>query len=98
MRPPATLPGRRAGPGAAGARGRARLAPDLAGGLDDEAELGGLLVLTQHVSLHRGGEAALRGQAELVERDVPGGLVDPALEGVLALQGAALGGDQAQDD
>src|SRR5580700_2393345 len=87
-----------AGPGAAGARGRARLAPDLAGGLDDEAELGGLLVLTQHVSFHRGGEAALRGQAELVERDVPGGLVDPALEGVLALQGAALGGDQAEDD
>ena len=47
-----------------------RSAPDLGGGLDDQPELGDLLVEGQHVALDGRGEAALRGQAELVERDV----------------------------
>src|SRR5256886_6574162 len=73
-------------------------APDLGGGLDDEGELGHLLVVAQRVSLHRGREAALRGQAELVQRHVLGRLVDAALQGVLGLQLAAFRGDQAEHD
>src|SRR5690348_9665401 len=86
-------------------RGRGRssepsraLAPDLVGGLDDQAELGYLLVVGQRVALGGGGEAALPGQAELVQGDELGGLVDTALEVVLGLQLGALGGDQAEDD
>ena len=68
------------------------------GGLDDQPQLGELLVEGERVALDGGGEAALRGEAELVERDVLRGLVDPALEGVLVLERAALGGDQAEHD
>ena len=56
-----------------------------AGGLDDQAELGHLLVVADDVALHRRGEAALRGQAQLVQRHVACGLVDPQLERVLFL-------------
>ena len=59
------------------------LAPDVVGGFDDEAELGDLLVVGQRVALHGGGEAALAGQADLVQGHVLGRLVDPALEVVL---------------
>src|SRR3712207_2027471 len=74
------------------------VAPDLLGGLDDECQLGDLLVPGQGVALHGRGEAALRGQRQLLQRDVPRGLVDAPLEVVLVLQLGALGGDQAQDD
>src|SRR5580704_567555 len=76
----------------------ASIAPDLLGGLDDEAELGHLLVVGQRVALGGRGEAALAGQADLVQRHVLGGFVDAALEVVLGLQLRALGGDQAEDD
>src|SRR5918998_2271273 len=72
--------------------------PDLLGGLDDERQLGDLLVAGQRVALHGRGEAALRGQGQLLQRHVAGGLVDAPLEVVPALQLRALGGDQAQDD
>src|SRR5580693_10370090 len=58
----------------------ALLAPDLVGGLDDEAELRHLLVVGQRVALGGRGEAALAGQADLVQRHVLGRFVDAALE------------------
>ena len=54
--------------------------------------------MRQDVALDGGGETALAGQAELVERDVLGRLVDTALEQVGVFQGAGLGGDQAEHD
>ena len=44
-----------------------RSAPDVARGFDDEAQLGQLLLLAEGVALDGGGEAALAGQAQLVE-------------------------------
>ena len=66
--------------------------------LDDEPQLGHLLVVGELVALDRGREPALRRQAQLVERHVLRRLVDAALEGVLALQLGALGGDEAEHD
>src|SRR5260370_40495554 len=73
-------------------------APHLARGVDDEAQLGDLLGRGQRVALERRGEAALRAEAELLERDIFRGLLDAALERVLLLQRAVLGGDQAEHD
>src|SRR5258708_26424426 len=61
-------------------------APDLAGDLDDEAELGNLVLDRDLVPLDRAREAALRAQAKLVERQKARRLVDAALQFVLALQ------------
>ena len=55
-------------------------------------------VVGQGVALDRRGEAALAGQAQLVQGDVLRGLVDAALEVVGGFQVRALGGDQAEDD
>ena len=74
------------GPGRADLR---RSAPDLLGGLDDQRELGDLLVAGERVALDRRGEAALPRQRQLLERHEPRRLVDPPLEVVLALQLAA---------
>src|ERR1700730_6574914 len=56
----------------------AGLAPDVVGGVDDEAELCDLLVIGQGVAIHGGGKAALTGQADLLQRHiscrVPGSL------------------------
>src|SRR6266536_5556545 len=71
-------------------------APDLLGGLDDAAELGDLLVVGEQVALDRGGEAALRRQAELLQGHEAAGLVDAPLQLVLGFELAALGGDQAE--
>src|SRR5207248_7355278 len=65
------------------------LAPDLAGGFDDEAELRLFLLDRERVALDCRGEAALRRQAELLERHVFGGFVDAALELVFAFEGGA---------
>src|SRR5215211_1834984 len=73
-------------------------APHLFGDLDDHAQLGPLLVLGKRVALLRGGKAALRREAELVEMDVFAGLVNPALDVVLLLKNARLGGYKAQYD
>src|SRR6266568_3906319 len=72
--------------------------PDVLRSLDDQGELGPLLVLREVVAFLRGGEPALRRQAELIAVDIPGGIVDTPLEVVLALQVAALGGDQPEHD
>src|SRR5436305_10743360 len=79
-------------------RGNPGLSPDFLGDVDDQFELGDFLLVAQHVALDGGGEAALRRQAELVERHELGRLLDPALEHVRVLQFAALGGDQAEHD
>src|SRR5207247_11325885 len=75
-----------------------RSAPHLARRLDDELELRLLLVGGDRVALHRRGEAALPAETELLQRDVPGGLLDPPLEVVLFFQRSALGGHEAEDD
>jgi hypothetical protein len=66
--------------------------------LDDELELGALLVVAEGIALDGGGKAALAGQAQLVEGDVLGGGVDAALEVVGVFQLATLGRDQPQHD
>src|SRR4051794_19361303 len=58
------------------------LAPDLFGDLDDHPQLRPLLLLGQDIAFLGRGEAALRRQRELVERDVFGRLVDPPLDRV----------------
>src|SRR3954469_21522731 len=77
---------------------RQDLAPDLARVLHAPAELGPLLVLGQQVALLGAGEAALRRQAELVERREFRRLFDTPLELVLALELAGLGRHDAQHD
>src|SRR5436190_15113056 len=74
------------------------LAPDLVGDLHDPPQLRPLLVLGQDIALLGGGEAALRREAELIEVDVPRGLVDAALELVLGFERPALRGDEPEHD
>jgi hypothetical protein len=59
------------GPSAPELGGTASAAPDLRGRLDDELQLGSLLVDRQLVALLGGGEPALGGQAELIGVDEP---------------------------
>src|ERR1700744_2343225 len=75
---------------------RLELAPDLPRGLDHQAEFRGLLFDRQGVAVDGRGEAALRRQAELLERNVFGGLVDAALELVLGFERRAFRGDEAE--
>src|SRR5215831_3356004 len=83
--------------GVRSARSR-RLPPDVLGNLDDQFELGHFLLVAEHVALDRGGEAALRRQAQLVQRHELRRLVDPALDRVRVFQLAPLGGYQAEHD
>src|SRR3954469_10225585 len=75
-----------------------KLAPALLCGLHDEPQLVDLLLDGEGVALDRGREAALGREAELVEVDVLGGLLDPAFQEVLALELALLGRHQAEHD
>src|SRR6185312_8929231 len=59
------------------------LAPNLLRQFDDHAQLRPLLFLGERVALLSRGKAALRRQAELVECDELGRLVDAALDVVL---------------
>src|SRR6266699_4978694 len=61
-------------------------APDLFGGLHHEAQLSDLLIPGQRIAVQGGGEAALRGQAQLVDVHELAGLLDPALDVVLGFQ------------
>src|SRR6516162_9988984 len=74
------------------------LPPHLVRNLDDAAQFRPLLVLGQQIALLGRGEAALAGNAELVERGVFRRRLDAALELVLAFELAALGGDDAEHD
>src|SRR6195256_6866555 len=71
-------------------------APDLGRDLVDHAKLRPLLVFRQHVALLRRGEAALRRETKLLERREFPGLIDAALDRVLLLQRARLGGDEPE--
>jgi hypothetical protein len=61
-------------------------APHFVGDLDDHPELRPLLVLGKRIALLAGGEAALRAQAELVEIDELGGLIDAPLDRILGFE------------
>src|SRR6266487_4014548 len=73
-------------------------APDLFGGLHHEAQLSDLLIPGQRIAVQGGGEAALRGQAQLVDVHELAGLLDPALDVVLGFQLSPLTGHQTEDD
>ena len=60
--------------------GASPLTPDFARGVDDEAELGLFLFDRQRVAVDGRREAALRAEAELIERLEFRHLVDPALQ------------------
>src|SRR5690349_8157223 len=66
-----------------GAGVAASLTPHLARRLDDEAELFRLLPGAQRIAIDGRGEAALRAEAQLLERHVFRRLVDAALQFVL---------------
>src|SRR5262252_5535658 len=68
--------------------------PDLVGEFDDHAQFRPLLFLGQDVAFLGRGEAALRRQAELLERSEFARFLDAALDIVLLLECAALGGDE----
>src|SRR5712691_13458351 len=70
--------------------------PHLIRDLHDPRELRPLLVLAEDIAFLSRGEAALRREAELVERDEFRRLVDAALEGVFALEQSLLGGHEAE--
>ena len=84
--------------GEGGFRHELQSVPDAAGGVDDEAELGPLLVFGEKISFHGGSEAALRAEGHVFEREVARGLVDALdqLVGVFKLR--TLGADKAEDD
>src|SRR5688572_19469725 len=71
--------------------------PDLLCGLDAARELAPLLVGRQVVAVVRARKAALRRYAQVLQRHVARRLLYLALEEVLRLQRAALGGHQAED-
>src|SRR3954463_9564012 len=77
---------------------RMRSSPHLVRQVHNHAQLGPLLVLAQQVAFFCRGEAALRREAELLWRDVFGGLVNAALEVVCFLKHAELGRDEPEHD
>src|SRR5262245_50837056 len=76
--------------------GQITLAPHLFRHLHDPPQLRPLLLLGEDIAFLGRGEAALRREAELVERDELRRLLDAAFELVLRLKAAALGGDEAE--
>src|SRR5258708_3107512 len=63
----------------------------------DKLELAALIVDGDQVAERAGGETALRAYREVLERHVPGRLLDSPAQLVLVFQVRDLGGDQAQD-
>src|SRR5215469_1375169 len=72
--------------------------PDLVGEFDDHAQFRPLLFLGQDVAFLGRSEAALWREAELLERSEFARFFDAALDIVLLLERAALGGDEAKYD
>src|SRR4029077_12328234 len=70
----------------------APLSPDLPGGSDQQLQLGALLADREGVAFDRGGEPALRRDAQPVDVHVLGGLLDASLERVSGLQFRRLRG------
>src|SRR5262249_26314839 len=77
---------------------RASSPPNLVSQLHHLAHLGPLLLLGEDVALLGRGEAALRAKRELLKRRELRRLVDAAFDSVLALERAALRGDDADHD
>src|SRR5678816_761259 len=75
---------------------RRLVAPDLAGGVDAKAQLRPLLIFGQVVAVMGARKAALRADAEVLERHELGRLVDPPLELVLGFELRHLGAHQAE--
>src|SRR3954471_2864487 len=74
------------------------LAPDLGRKRDDQAQLGELIRFGQEIAGLGAGEAALRAESELVERQMALRLLESALEFVLRFEIRALGGDEPEHD
>src|ERR1051325_3334862 len=74
----------------------ARLVPDLGGDLDDARELRPLLVFAQRIAVVRAREAALRREAQVLQRHMASRLVDAALERIFGFERTGLGRDEAQ--
>jgi len=70
--------------------------PNLLRHLDNQPELGSLVLHRQLIAEHGAGKAALWTDTELVERNVLACLVDAALQIIGAFQLAGLGGNQSQ--
>src|SRR5215470_19145861 len=83
-------------PGLAPSRPGSPRAPHFLRGFDDQPELVPLLLLGEVVALLGRGEATLRREAELVDVDELGRVLDPPFQVVLALQLTPLGGDQPE--
>src|SRR5579871_2008426 len=73
-----------------------RRSPRLARRIDDEPEFGDLVLDRHGVAADAAGKSALRRQRQLIERHVTAGLVDAALERVLAFERGVLGRDQTE--
>src|SRR6267378_7194158 len=73
------------------------LTPDLPGDLDHQLELAALVILAEAVPHLAAREAALRRQAQVLQRHVSGGGVDPLFQKILLFQHRCLGGNQSQD-
>src|SRR5215510_13930453 len=73
-----------------------RSAPDLVSDFNHEVQLRPLFVYGENVAFLRAGEAALRTQAELVERHIGLRIADPPPDVVLALETARLCRHQAE--
>src|SRR5262249_23407716 len=73
-----------------------RAPPHAAAGFRDEAQLGPLLVLGEEVAFHRGGEAALGAEREVLQGDVAGRRLDPPRERVAALELRPLAAHEAE--
>src|SRR4029077_3158051 len=73
-------------------------APDLARDLDDEPQLPLLVVHGDGITHEVAGEAALRRETELIERQELRGFVDSPLDDVLRLEYGRLRRDEAEND
>src|SRR5437879_11186967 len=73
-----------------------RISPHVGGHLDDARELRLLIGLAERIADDRAGEAALRAQAELLDRREPRSLVDAALEALRAFERGRLARHQSQ--
>src|SRR5579875_573533 len=73
-------------------------APDAPGDFDDAAQLRFLIALGQRIPADGAREPALRADAELFERCVAGGLVDPAHVIVCGFEPGILARDDTEDD
>src|SRR5579864_1399133 len=77
---------------------RARSAPHLVRQLDDHPQLRPLLVFGEDVAFLGRGEAALRREAKLIERDIFCRFLDAPFDVGLLLQRPGLGGDETEHD